>query len=163
MGKKSSTEQNSKPFKIEDLNVSSASTCVASTMLPTTLMLESEALWIVDTGATSHVTKYATGGINRCDTAIKMKGCMTNSTTASFEMDVPVTYCDKDRSKIRSAELKDVQVNNRFNFNLFSVTRILDKGFKLKGDKKSISIFTGACSFKFDTVIHTKQGALCVC
>ncbi len=157
---KSSTEQSSKLFEVEELNVSSALTCVALTMLPTTLMLELEALWIADTGATSHVTKYATGGINRHDTAIKMKGCMNNSMTTSFEMDIPVTYCHKDGNKIRSAELKDVQVNNRFNFNLFSITRMLAKGLKLKGDNKSISKFKGACSFEFDTVIHTKQGAL---
>jgi hypothetical protein len=177
-------------IEIEELNVSSMLTCVASTMLPTTLMLELEALWIADTGATSHVTKYATGGINRDDTAIKMKGCMNGRMTASFEMDIPVTYCDKGRNKIRSMELKDVPVNNRFNFNLFSVTnmlakgfklngdkkyvqvsdrfnfnlfnviKMLSKGFKLNGDKKSISIFKEACSFEFNNVIHMKHGAL---
>jgi hypothetical protein len=93
-GQKSSMEQNSKPFEIEGSNVGSALTCIASTMLPTKLMLESEALWIADTGATSHVTKYATGGINRRNTAIKMKGCMNDSMTASFEMDIPVTLLD---------------------------------------------------------------------
>ncbi len=111
MGQKSSTEQNSEPFEIEESNGSSAVTCVATTMLPTTLMLESEALWITDTGATSHVTKYATGGINRSATAIKMKGCMKDSMPASFAMDIPMTYCNKEGNKIRSVRLKDIQVS----------------------------------------------------
>ncbi len=78
----------------------------------------------------------------------------------NFKMDIPVMYCDKDGNKIRSAELKDVQVNDRFNFNLFIVTRMLGKGFKLKGDKKLISIYNKTHKFVFDTVIHTKHGAL---
>jgi hypothetical protein len=80
--------------------------------------------------------------------------------TANFKMDISVMYCNKDGNKIRSAELKDVQVNNQFNFNLFSATRMLGKGFKLKGDKKLISIYNKICKFVFDTVIHTKHGAL---
>ncbi len=46
----------------DQLNVSNVLTPVTLTMLPTTLKLESEALWIADTGATSHVAKYAQGG-----------------------------------------------------------------------------------------------------
>ncbi len=61
--------------------------------------------------------------------------------TANFEMDIKVMYCDKDGNEIRSAELKDVQENNWFNYNLFSLTRMLGKGFKLKGNKKLISIY----------------------
>ncbi len=56
--------------------------------------------------------------------------------SANFKMDIPVMYCNKDKNEIRSLELKGVNVNDCFNFNLFSVTRILGKGFKLKGDKK---------------------------
>ncbi len=122
-------------------------------------MLELEDVWIADTGATSHVTKHATGRIKQCKSAVQMKGCMENM-TANFEMDIPVMYCDKVGNKIRSAELKDIQVNYRFNFNLLSMIRMLGKGFKLKGDEKLISIYNETCKFVFDTVIHTKHGAL---
>jgi hypothetical protein len=37
---------------------------------------------------------------------------------------------------------------------------MLGKGFKLKGDKKLISIYNETCKFVFSTVIHTKHGAL---
>ena len=33
-------------------------------MQPTTHILESEDIWIADTGATSHINKYKTGGTN---------------------------------------------------------------------------------------------------
>jgi hypothetical protein len=85
-------------------------------------MLESEDLWIADTGATSHVTKHATGRIKERESAVQMKGCM-EIMTANFKMDIPVMYCNKDGNKIRSAESKDMQVNNWFDFNLFSMTK----------------------------------------
>ena len=80
--------------------------------------------------------------------------------TANFKMVIPVMYCNKDGNIIRSAELKDIQVNYRFNFNLLSMIRMLGKGFKLKGDKKLISIYNKTYKFVFGTVIHTKHGAL---
>ena len=76
-------------------------------------------------------------------------------------MDIPVVCCDKDNNKMRSVELKDVQVNKRFNFNLFSVNKMLLKGLKLKGDDKSLTISKGEVSFVFDTVgPHKKRGAI---
>jgi hypothetical protein len=66
-------------------------------------MLESEDLWIADTGATSHVTKHAMGRIKQPKSDVRMKGCMENM-TANFKMDIPVMYCNKDGNKIRSAE-----------------------------------------------------------
>ncbi len=145
--------------KIKDFNVSSTLTCIVSTASPTMQMLKLEDLWIADMGATSHVTKHATGGIKQRKSAVQMKGCM-EIMTANFEMDIPVMYCNKDGNEIRSADSKDVQLNTGFNLNLFSMTRMLGKGFKLKGDKKLISIYNKTCEFVFDTLIHAKHGAL---
>ncbi len=54
------------------------------------------------------------------------------------------------------AELKDMQVNEKFTFNLFSVTRMLQKGYTLKGDTKSITLEKGNHAFMFDSVIWTR-------
>ncbi len=91
--------------EIKEFDVSSALTCIVSTASPTTQMLESEDLWIADMGATSHITKHATGGIKQHKSAVQMKGCM-EIMTAIFKMDIPVMYCDKDGNEVRSAELK---------------------------------------------------------
>jgi hypothetical protein len=91
-----------------------------------------------------------------------MKGFNTSeSTKGSVEMDIPVVYCDKNGKEVRSTELKDVQVNEGFNFNLFSVNKMLMKGYTLKGDDKSLMILKGEVSFVFDTMIHTKGTFLC--
>ena len=90
-----------------------------------------------------------------------MRGFNTSeSAKGSVEMDIPVVYCDKDGNEVRSAELKDVQMNEGFNFNLFSVNKMLMKGYTLKGDNKSLTISKGEVSFVFDTMIHTKRGVL---
>ena len=69
-----------------------------------------------------------------------MKGWMNNSAASMFNIDVPVRYCNKDGNKFRSACLTIVQVNKPFNFNLFSITKMLMKSYQLKGDHKSILI-----------------------
>ncbi len=93
---------------------------------------------------------------------MKMRGFnASKSAKGSVEMDIPVIYCDrKHENKVRSAKLKDVQVNEGFNFNLFSINKMLLKGFTLKGDNKSLTISKGEVSFVFDTMIHTKRGVL---
>ena len=47
-----------------------------------------------------------------------------------------------------------------FNFNLFSVSRMLQRGYKLKGDAKSMSLEKGNHKFVFVSVICTRGGAL---
>jgi hypothetical protein len=89
--------------------------------------LESENVWIGDTGATSHVTKHKIGGINHCGTTVKTRGFVRESINTELEMDILVKYIGKDGLEI-NAELKDMQVNENFNINLFSVTKMLKKG-----------------------------------
>jgi hypothetical protein len=54
-------------------------------------------------------------------------------------MDIPVT-CDKEGAEKFDVVLGDVQMNERFNFNLLSVTKMLLKGYKLKGNRYSLTI-----------------------
>lgn len=131
-------------FDDEIVGKSRANSSIESTLACVAYVLDSEALWIADMGATSHVTKYVKSGIHHCNLSIKMRRFSTNnSITASIEMDIPVVYCDKDVNKVQSVELKDIQVNKRFNFNLFSVNKVLLKGYKLKGNDKSLMMLKG--------------------
>ncbi len=59
-----------------------------------------------------------------------------------------------------NAELKDVQVNENFNFTLFSVTKMLKKGYLLSGNKKCMKLKKGAHEFMLESVIRTRGGAL---
>jgi hypothetical protein len=69
--------------------------------------------------------------VNRHNTRVKIRGLFGESINPDLEMVIPVTYMCDDGKKIK-AELKDVQVNEKFNFNLFSVTRMFQKRYILK-------------------------------
>ncbi len=126
------------------------------TMLqPTMEGLVDKDAWIVDTGAMSHVTNSKVGGKNHCNTTVKTRGFVGESINPDLEMDIPVTYTCGNGKEIE-AELKDVQVNEKFNFNLFSVTTMLQKRYTLKGDAKSITLEKGNHAFVFDSVIRTR-------
>jgi hypothetical protein len=109
-------------------------------------------MWIAGTRATSHVTKHKIGGINHRGTIVKTRGFVRESINPDLEMDIPVKYIRKDGLEI-NPELKDVQVNKNFNFNLFSVTKMLKKGYLLNGNKKCMKLKKGAHEFTFESVI----------
>ncbi len=130
-----------------------------TTLQPTMEALVDKNMWIADTGATSHVTNSKVGGKNHCNLTVKTREFVGESINPDLEMDIPVTYMCENGDEIE-AELQDVQVNKMFNFNLFSVTRMLQRGYKLKGDAKSMSLEKGNHKFVFVSVICTRGGAL---
>jgi hypothetical protein len=77
-------------------------------------------------------------------------------------MDIPVTYMCDD-GKENEAKLKDVQVNEKFNFNLFSAMQMLQKGYILKGDSNSIRLCKDNHKFKFDSMILKWGGESVLC
>jgi hypothetical protein len=144
--------------KSQGANVSFA--IMDATMLqPTMEALVDKDMWITDTGATSHVINSKVGGKNHRKTTVKTRGFVGESINPDLEVNILVRYTCGNGKEIK-AELKDVQVNEKFNFNLFSVTRMLQKGYKLKGDAKSITLEKGNHAFAFDSVIWTQGGAL---
>jgi hypothetical protein len=57
-------------------------------------LLESEDIWIADTGTTSHVTKQSKGGVNHRKTDMTTRGARGVAAEASYEMDIPAINCD---------------------------------------------------------------------
>jgi hypothetical protein len=88
----------------------------------------------VDCGHRSNESCYKqqVGGKNHCKTTVKMRGFVGESINPDLEMDILVTYTCGNGKEIE-AELKDMQVNEKFYLNLFSVTRMLQKRYTLKG------------------------------
>jgi hypothetical protein len=123
----SDNEHVSKIYKVkrddddESREVASLVVCEETMLHPTMETLVDKDMWIADTGAKRHVTYSRIGGVNNCNMTVKMRGFVGESINPDLEMDIPVTYmCDN--GKEIEAKLKDVQVNEKFNFNLFSVT-----------------------------------------
>jgi hypothetical protein len=135
--------------------------CEETMIHPIMETLVDKDMWIEDTGATSHITYSRIGGVNHGNTMVKTREFVGESINPDLEMDIPVMYiCDS--SKEIKAELKYVQVNEKFNFDLFSVTQTLQKGYILKGDANLIILCKGNHKFKFDSVIWTQgEGGLC--
>jgi hypothetical protein len=48
----------------------------------------------------------------------------------------------------------------RFDFNLFSVTKMLLKGYKMKGDRYSLTSWNQTQKIVFYILIHTRNGTL---
>jgi hypothetical protein len=98
---------------------------------PTVETLVDKGMWITDTGATSHITYSRIGGVNHCNTMVKIRRFARESINPDLETDILVMYMCDDSKEV-GAELEDVQVNEKFKFNLFSVTRNASEGVHLE-------------------------------
>ncbi len=95
--------------------------CDEAMLHPTMETLVDKVMWIAGTRATSHVTYSRIGGMNHCNTTVKTRRFVRESINPDLERDVLVTYMCDDSKEIED-KLNDVQKNEKFNFNLFSVT-----------------------------------------
>jgi hypothetical protein len=65
-------------------------------------------------------------------------------------MDVLVTYSDKNGTEKFDVVLGEVQTNEKFHYKLFSMTEMLLKGYKLDGNKHSLTLCNKARLIVFD-------------
>ncbi len=80
-------------------------------------------------------------------------------------MDFARQFIGKDGSSGIKVTLTDVNYNNRYNFNLVSLTKLLRKGWcAMKGDKTGITIGNkNGDEIKFDIVNPTVCRAIFAC
>jgi hypothetical protein len=69
-------------------------------------------------------------------------------------MDIPATYSDKNKTEKFNLVFGNVQTNEEFHYNLFSVTKMLLKGYKLEGDMHSLTLCNKTRSIMFDIILH---------
>jgi hypothetical protein len=75
-------------------------------------------------------------------------------------MDIPITFSDKNGTEKFNVVLEDVQTNKKFHYYLFSVTKMLLKGYKLEGDRHLLTVWNKTRSIVFDTRVCMQIGAL---
>ncbi len=137
---KSDDKRNNDP-PILDLSLSAVANVIADASFTIGAhMLEFQDIWIADTDATSHVTKHTEGGRKHRQTNVQTCKFAGETIQPDCEMDILVTYVDVNGTEKFDVMLGDIQTNEKFNYNLFSVTKMLLKGYKLKGDKHSITV-----------------------
>jgi hypothetical protein len=75
-------------------------------------------------------------------------------------MDIPVIYSEKNGTEKFDAVLGGVQTNEKFHYNLFSVTKMSLKGYKLEGNKHILTVCNKTRSIMFDIIVRMQNRAL---
>ncbi len=122
--------------------------------------MNSPNLWIGDTGATRHSTKYKQGGINSRPSTSRTRGISGKAIKPSMEVDLPGMYCDKHGDNQFTVRLREVDVIPKSHYNLISLTKLMEEDHKVIGNKKGLSVEKGGRSIKFDIRVETPKGVL---
>ncbi len=132
-----------------------------SLIRPTLQALNSPNMWIGDTGATRHSTKYKQRGINSRPSTSRTRGIYGQAIKPSMEVDLPGMYCDKNGDDQCAVKLRDVDVIPESHYNLISLTKLMEEGHKVTGNKKDgLSVKKGRWVIKFDIRVETPKGVL---
>ena len=146
-------------FGLEDEDVEE--TEGLSLIRPTLQALNSPNMWIGDTGATRHSTKYKQGGINSRPSTSRTRGISGQAIKPSMEVDLPGMYCDKAGDDQFAVKLRDVDVIPESHYNLISLTKLMEEGYMVIGTKKDgLSVEKKGLVIKFDIRIETPKGVL---
>jgi hypothetical protein len=118
-------------------------------------------MWIGDTGATRHSAKYKQGGINSRPSTSRTRGISGKAIKPSMEVELPGMYCDKHGNDQFAVKLQDVDVIPESHYNLISLTKLMEEGHKVSGNKKDgLSVEKGGRVIKFDIRVETLKGVL---
>ena len=93
-----------------------------SKIVPTIQGLNSPNVWIGDTGATKHSTKFKQGGINARPLSSRTRGIYGQAVKPAMEVDIPGVYCDKTGEEQFAVKLRCVDVIPESHYNLMSIT-----------------------------------------
>jgi hypothetical protein len=128
---------------------------------PTLQALNSPNMWIDDTGATRHSTKYKQGGIDSRPCTSRTRGISDQVIKLSMEVDLPGMYCDKNGDDQFAVKLQDVDIIPEIHYNLISLTKLMEEGHKAIGTKKDgLSVKKGGWVIKFEIRVETPKGVL---
>ena len=75
-------------------------------------------------------------------------------------MNIPGIICDKSGNEVVPATLSEVAICPSAKFNLFSLTKMLQNGWVLQGDKTALKLKKGDKGLNFDIVIPTPNRAI---
>ena len=125
-------------------------------------LLEDSNISIRDTGASSDMTTSARGfkntrkGGSKDDITEAPRGGLKGKLVGN----VTGTFCIKHRQGLYDATIKEMVYTPDSRFNLSSITKRLEQGYKLGGNQNAIWIEKGARKIVFDIKIKTRKGAI---
>ena len=119
--------------------------------------------WIADTGASNHGTFSDIGGRNVQMTESSNLGFSGEAQKVHKLMDIPGQFVRQDGSMGKKAVLTGVGYTPSCNFNLLSLTKLMQNGWKItRGDSVAIELTNSSTSdvIIFDHVVKTRSGAI---
>merc|ERR1712194_525908 len=85
---------------------------------------------------------------------------MGGSIKPSLQMDLDCIAIDKNGNAAGSIRLENVALLETSNYNLFSLSKLLNSGWKMQGDATKVVMSKRSMILTFDIVIKTTKGAL---
>ena len=122
-------------------------------------LLRDPDIWIADTGASNHSTWSDHGAENVRETGLSAQG-QWGKVQKMKEGNIEAVFCDKNGNEYFEAKLVGVGLAKEMNYNLFSLSKLMQDGWKLSGDVRAMQLTKGQATIKFDIVIPTKKGAI---
>lgn len=124
--------------------------------------LRHPSIWLADTGASSHSTNNMLGATNVVAKGVSSLGPVGRATEFTHTVDIPGQFMTKDGSLGLSTTLTEVGYNAKNNFNLCSLSRLLQNGWHItRGDDTMIAVSDmDGRTIVFDIVIKTQRGAI---
>jgi len=127
-------------------------------------ILKRDDIWIGDTGATQHSTFSRLGAVNDRESRSASIGHSGEAVTAQRTIDLPGMFVAKDGSSGIEATLCDVNYHSGYNFNLLSLSKLLQNGWEItRGDSAGIIVKKGNCEVAFDILIPTRRSVIFAC
>ena len=125
-------------------------------------ILAQDDIWICDTGASSNGTFSKKGAKNIRKNGSSSLGQAGKALDAELTIDVPGQFVCKDGTLGGKAVLHDCNFNEKMNFNLLSLSRLIFKlGWEItKGDHTGIVVEhkPSGAKINFDIVVPTPRG-----
>jgi hypothetical protein len=123
-------------------------------------VINNQNLWIADLAATVHMTPYRNGlkNIKKVDNIGTIT--MGNGTKERITEVADVLGTISVRNKMKRVRIQDVTILKNGKFNLFSLSQMLKKGWKLTGNNEYIAISKGDLEIRFDQKVPTNNGVL---
>ena len=125
-------------------------------------LLDDPNVWIGDTAATVDMTPYKEGMTNlriaSKDDGIAMGNGQIVKTIEIGE--IRGTICDKHGNKLNRVRMTEVQYLPKMKYNLFSLTKRMNGGWKLISESEKIRLKKGNQEVTFDIKIPTPKGAV---
>ena len=119
-------------------------------------------VWIADTGATTHSTAHLEGAISirEASTVTNIMGVSGPPIQATHEVDIKATK-EEPGIGLHTVVLTDVAYVPNGRYNLFSITKMMNKGWVVTGSiGNGIALQKGANRLTFQEKIQTPKGTL---